>query len=71
MKKYSFHIDMIIMFILLLSISIGGNIYQWRVHGDLHTSNMNNKLALTDKHVALIDTEIALAECRNSVSITN
>lgn len=67
MKKFSFHLDMIVVVIILFLLSVGANIYQWQIHGALHKSNISNKLGMTEKHVALIDTEIALKECQDKL----
>ena len=71
MKKFSFHIDMIIVIIFLFLLSVGANIYQWQIHGALHKSNISNKLGMAEKHAALIDTEIELKECEDKRAVEN
>lgn len=68
MKKFSFHLDMIVVVIILFLISIGANIYQWQINDEIHQSNISNKLGMTKKHVALINTEIALRECQDKLA---
>lgn len=68
MKKFSFHLDMIVVVIILFLISISANIYQWQINDEIHKSNISNKLDVTEKHVALINTEAALKECQDKLA---
>ena len=70
MKTFTFHLDMIVVVILLFGMSIGGNLYQNQQHGELNKAYLANKMELTNKHVALIDTEVALKECNESNAST-
>ena len=66
MKTFTFHLDMIVVIILLFCMSIGGNLYQNQQHGKLNKEYLATKMELTNKHVALIDTETALKECNDN-----
>lgn len=67
MKKFTFNLDLIVVVIVLFLLSLGANIYQWQIHGELSKSNISNKLGLTQKHVELINSESALEECLEQI----
>ena len=71
MKTFTFHLDMIVVVILLFSMSIGANLYQNQQHGKLNKEYLAAKIELTNKHGALIATEIALKECNEGNASAN
>ncbi len=71
MKTFTFHLDMVVVVIVLFLMAIGASLYQLQLHGKLHKEYLATKLELTNKHVALINTEIALKECTDSNTPSN
>lgn len=60
MKKFTFHIDMIIVVVMLFVLCIAGNLYQRKIHLDLHKENIALIKELTDTKVELNNTRALL-----------
>lgn len=71
MKKFTLHLDALIVVFILFVLCIVGNIYQRKLHGDLHKQNIALITELTNKKIALIENETLLSDCESSVEIIN
>ena len=65
MKKFTFHLDMVIVVITLLVLCIVGNLYQRKIHGELHDAYIALKKQSTNTELELILTKSALKNCEN------
>ncbi len=63
MKKFTIHLDAIILVVMLLVICIGSNIYQRKLHGDLHKKNIALIVQLTDTQLELINSQSSGKKC--------
>jgi hypothetical protein len=63
MKKYTLHLDAVIVVGLLFVLCIGANIFQRKLHGDLHKKNIALISELTNTQLELIDSKVLFKEC--------
>ena len=71
MKKFTLHLDALIVVFILFVLCIAGNIYQRKIHGDLHKQNIALITELTDKKLSLIGKEKLLKNCESDLEIIN
>jgi|GEM_PF-3449847 hypothetical protein len=63
MKKYILHLDAIIVVIILFVLCISANIFQRKLHGDLHKENIALISQLTNTQLELIESKSSLKQC--------
>lgn len=71
MKKFTLHLDALVVVLILFVLCIAGNIYQRKLHGDLHNQNISLITELTNKKLALIENETLLNKCESDIEIIN
>ena len=69
MKKFTFHLDMIIVVIVLFGLCVAGNLYQRKIHGELTKEYIALKLHSSNIEISLIETKGALKTCENGSDI--
>ncbi len=70
MKKYILHMDAIIVVVILFVLCISANIFQRKLHGDLHKENIALISQLTNTKLELIGNKASLKQC-NGMDETN
>lgn len=63
MKKYTLHLDAVIVGIIIFILCIGANLYQRHLHGELHNKNIALISELTDTKLELINSKTSFKEC--------
>lgn len=71
MKKLTLHLDALIVVFILFVLCIVGNIYQRKLHGDLHKQNISLITELTNERLALIENKTLLNKCESDFEIIN
>lgn len=55
MKKYTFNLDLIIVVSILFILCVAANVYQSRLHDELHKKKMELQIDLITTQLELID----------------
>ena len=63
MKKYTLNLDAIIIIVILFVLCISANIFQRKLHGDLHKENIALISQLTNTQLELINNKASLKKC--------
>ncbi len=71
MKKFTLHLDALIVVFILFVLCVVGNIYQRKIHGDLHNQNIALITELTNNKLALIENTTLLNKCESDIEIIN
>jgi hypothetical protein len=71
MKKFTLHLDVLIVVFILFVLCISGNIYQRKIHSDLHKQNISLITELTNEKLAFIEKKTLLNKCESDLEIIN